>query len=376
MAKRTPGIHETNDGRWRVDKCYKGKRFQGRFESYQAAEEWLRLQIDKVQRFETERPSYTFDTIAAKYLLENENKISIQTEAILLEAIMPSIGHLKLEQIHDETLKPFISARKLAGRKNKTVNASLSVVRHILNLAARKWRDNKGRTYLESPPMITMLPLNDARLPRPISWTEQHTLIPELPAHLQPMVLFSLNCGVRDDVICNLRWEWEVHLEELACSVFIVPPEFVKGRKSWRPLVCNRVAQSIIEEQRGKHEEFVFVYQKGKLHKPNKVETMNNNGWQNARKSVGLQDVRIHDLRHTVAVRLREASVRQETIADILWHSHTSMTAHYSVAQVKELLDALNLIADETNRVNANLEMLFREKTTKSLQSPFERKMG
>jgi len=51
------------------------------------------------------------------------------------------------------------------------------------------------------------------------------------------------------------------------------------------------------------------------------------------------------------------------------------MTSHYSVAQVRELLDALNLITDESNRTNANLEMLFREKA-ESLQSSFKRKMG
>ncbi|MDP3211954.1 tyrosine-type recombinase/integrase [Methylotenera sp.] len=220
-----------------------------------------------------------------------------------------------------------------------------------------------------------MLPLDDVRQPRPISWSEQRTLLPRLPAHLQRMVLFNLNTGVRDDVVCNLRWEWEVYIEDLKCSVFIVPARYVKGRKGWRPLICNRVAQSIIEEQRGKHSEFVFTYQKGKLHEPSSVETMNNNGWQNARKAVGLQDVRVHDLRHTVAVRLREAGVREETIADILWHSRNSMTAHYSVAQVRELLDALNLVTDESNKVNANLEMLFREKVN-SLQSPSKRKMG
>ncbi len=83
----------------------------------------------------------------------------------------------------------------------------------------------------------------------------------------------------------------------------------------------------------------------------------------------------MHDLRHTVGMRLREAGVAQETIADVLWHSRGTMTAHYSVVQVRELLDALNLITDESNRMNANLEMLFREKA-ESLQSSFKRKTG
>lgn len=375
MAKRTPGIIETQDGRWRIDKTYQGTRLQGRFETYQAAENWLLIEIEQLRQAQYQRPRYKFENIAAKYLLEFEEKLSIQTEATLLEAIMPFIGHLNLEQIHDDTLQPFIKARKKQGRKNKTVNASLGVVRHILNLSARKWRDDQGRTLLETAPLISMLPLDDARKPRPISWVEQRKLLPLLPAHLQRMALFDLNCGVRDDVVCNLRWEWEVYLEELECSVFIVPPRYVKGRKGWRPLVCNRVAQSIIEERRGKHPEFVFTYQPGKDHEPHAVETMNNNGWQRARKAVGLQEVRVHDLRHTVGMRLREAGVREETIADILWHSRGTMTRHYSVAQVRELLDALNLITDESNRTNANLEMLFREKA-ESLQSSFKRKIG
>jgi integrase len=375
MAKKTPGIMQTKDGRWRIDKTYQGTRLQGRFETYQAAEDWLLREIEQVRLAQYQRPQYKFEPIAAKYLLENEEKLSISTEATLLEAIMPFIGHLNLEQIHDDTLHSFIKARKQQGRKNKTINASMAVVRHILNFCARKWRDDKGRTLLETAPLISMLPLDDARKPRPISWTEQRLLLPLLPAHLQRMALFDLNTGARDDVVCNLRWEWEVYLEEFECSVFIVPPRYVKGRKGWRPLICNRVAQSIIEEQRSKHPEFVFTYQRGKLHEPHAVETMNNNGWQRARKAVGLQDVRVHDLRHTVGMRLREAGVREETISDILWHSRGTMTSHYSVAQVRELLDALNLITDESKRTNANLEMLFREKA-ESLQSSFKRKTG
>jgi integrase len=331
--------------------------------------------MEERRQAEFRRPHCKFEPIAAKYLLENEEKLSITTEAVLLEAIMPFIGHLNLEQIHDDTLQPFIQARKASGRKNKTINASMAVVRHILNLAARKWRDDKGRTLLETSPLIAMLPLDDARKPRPISWAEQRKLLPLLPAHLQRMALFDLNTGARDDVVCNLRWEWEVYLEDIECSVFIVPPRYVKGRKGWRPLICNRVAQSIIEQQRGEHPEFVFTYKRGKLHVPHAVETMNNNGWQRARKLVGLQDIRVHDLRHTVGMRVREAGVREETISDILWHSRRTMTSHYSVAQVRELLDALNLVPDESKRANANLEMLFREKA-ESLQSSFARKTG
>ena len=65
--------------------------------------------------------------------------------------------------------------------KTKTINLDLSVVRRILNLAARKWRDEQGLTWLETAPLISMLKVRDARAPYPLSWAEQRLLLPELP---------------------------------------------------------------------------------------------------------------------------------------------------------------------------------------------------
>ena len=88
---------------------------------------------------------------------------------------------------------------------------------------------------------------------------------------------------------------------------------------------------------------------------------MNNNSWQRVRKLAGISDLHIHDLRHTVGMRLREAGAREETIADILWHTRQGMTAHYSVVQIDELVEVLNRITDERSRVNRSLSMIRRE---------------
>ena len=58
---------------------------------------------------------------------------------------------------------------------------------------------------------------------------------------------------------------------------------------------------------------------------------------------------------------LRESKVREKTIADVLSHSRAGMTAHYSVAQVTELFEALNRVSDESNRVNRSLVMIARD---------------
>jgi len=91
------------------------------------------------------------------------------------------------------------------------------------------------------------------------------------------------------------------------------------------------------------------------------VQKMNNTAWDNARTQARLGDLHVHDLRHTVGMRLREAAVAESTIADVLWHTRPGMTAHYSVAQVRELRRALELICNDSGRVNASPRMLSHE---------------
>ena len=131
---------------------------------------------------------------------------------------------------------------------------------------------------------------------------QQKKLLPLLPDHLARMALFVLNTGVRDDVVCNLQWEWEIRVPELGVSVFEVP-----------------------------------------------------------RLQAGLGDLHVHDLRHTVGMRLREAGVAESTVADVLWHSTRSMTHHYSVAQIVELHGALELIKEDTGQWNKSLATLRAE---------------
>ena len=316
---------------------------------------------------------------------------------------MPYIRHLRLDQIHDGTLRPFVVDRKAQMRKvkvskdrteqrplrNKTVNSSLAVVRRILNLAARSWRDDDGKPWLQTAPLIKMLPLTDSRPPRPIMWEEQRRLLPMLPAHLANMALFILNTGVRSDVVVNLQWDWEVFLEELGISIFIVPKTHVKGefeRKTDMVLVCNSVAQKVIDAQRGKSEQHVFVYRRelGKTSETDKerewkpVEVINNTAWQNGRLKAGLGDLHVHDLRHTVGMRLREAGVSEKTRAAVLWHSNESITDHYSMAMVREIYDALELIKEESKGWNKSLQTLIFEAREKRVHKvhPHKRTTG
>lgn len=374
----TPGIFRGADG-WEVDKVVDGYRFRHRGEpSYGAAQSWLDAELE-ARRTRPAGAVRTFDQAAAHYVTKHAEKISLELDVWLLGLVMPFIGARPLDQVDDDALEPFVKAMQARRRhgkplKAKTINLALDRVRRILNLSARAWRE-KGKAWLQGlPPIITMLPEDDERQPVQLSWKQQREHLHKLPAHLARMALFDLNTGVRDEPLCNLRWEWEVQLEDLGFSVFVVPRRYVKGRKADRVLVCNSVAQSIIESVRGLHPKFVFVFSQAvKEPRYRPIETVNNTAWQKWRKRCGLGDFRPHDMRHTVGMRLREAGVSEATRADILWHSREGMTAHYSVAQVVEIRAALELITDERHMNNVSLaSIIAKQRARVPLSVPAE----
>ncbi len=224
------------------------------------------------------------------------------------------------------SLQPFIQHRKAQGRKIKTVNNALGLVRHILNLAASEWIDENGMTWLAHAPKIKLLPNLDARAPYPLAWEEQTRLFNLLPKHLRAMAVFKVNTGCREQEVCQLRWQWEVAVPELDTSVFIIPGKLVKNREE-RLVVINKSALAIIEQQRDIHPEFVFTY-RGKP-----LTRMNNSAWKRVRKKVGLPQARIHDLKHTFGQRLRSAGVSFEDRQDLLGHKSERITAHYCSAE-------------------------------------------
>jgi len=181
-----------------------------------------------------------------------------------------------------------------------------------------------------------MLPTTDARKPYPLSWVEQNKLLRALPDHLARMCLFKVNTGYREQEVCHLRWDWEVPVPELDTSVFIVPWEKAKNRED-RLVVLNRVARSLVEAQRGKHDTHVFAF------RGNPVTRICNSAWKRARMKMGLPHVRVHDLKHTFGRRLRAAGVPVETHKVLLGHRNGDITTHYSAPELQELIDAANL---------------------------------
>lgn len=348
MGRRhIPGL-KRRAGIWHIDKRILGRRVcqSTGTDQLEEAERNLARVMEEIRQAQVYgvRPSRTFEQAAAKFVMENQHKRTIGDDVSHLKQLVPWLGGHALDRIHLGTLQPWIDRRKKEGKAIGTINHGIKVVRHILNLAAADWVDEHGLTWLASPPKLKLLPDVAKRPPYPLSWDEQTLLFRELPGYLAEMALFAVNTGCRDQEVCNLLWDWEVKVPELSTSVFIVPGSQVKNGDE-RLVVLNSVAASVIAARRGQHRTHVFTY------KGEPVSRMMTSAWKRARARVGLQQVRVHDLKHTFGRRLRAAGVSFEDRQDLLGHKSGRITTHYSAAELSRLLAAANsVVARENSR--------------------------
>ena len=372
MARKTiTGLSQRN-GIWHIDKRVNGERL---YESTGTgdraeAEKYLIHRLEKLRQEKVYgvRRVRIWREAATRYLLESMDQPSINLTARCLKQLDPFIGDVPLTHVDDEALAPFVKHRLDEGVSHRTVNIALERVMRILNLSARKWRDEDKRPWLDTVPLIARLDLRlKSRKPYPMSWEEQSLLFAELPDHLRRMALYKVNVGCREQEVCRLQWDWEIKVPELNASVFLIPADFggrgskagVKNRDD-RLVILNDVAARVVDGQRGLDPTYVFPY--GRYGGP--MKRMFTPAWNNARKLAaarwekihgaaahpGFATVRVHDLKHSFGRRLRAAGVSLEDRKVLLGHKNGSVTSHYSGAELGLLIEAANKVSVTDSR--------------------------
>ena len=366
--QRTPGLIERG-GLWHVDKMFRGARIRESTgtRDRREAEEYLAKRITELRetRIFGARQPHTFRAAATKYLMEHQHKRSLERDARALTCLDSFVGALPLNRVHHDTLQPFIRSRLSAGISPGTINRDLAVVRRILNLSARLWRDDSDRPWIETAPLIQMQRHPNRREPYPLSIAEERLLFSELDGHLATMALFKVNTGLREHEVVSLRWQWETPVPELNTSVFVVPRSFVKNGLD-RYVVLNRIAKSVIDGCRGAHKEYVFT----RDGKP--LGRIYNSGWKAARRRAsqrysaeigrpcpdGFKSIRVHDLKHTYGHRLRVAGIGFEDRKLLLGHKSEHVTTHYSAPEIGALIKASEKVCTLGSRKSPTLAIV------------------
>lgn len=163
--KAITGLQQMPSGIWKIDKKYRGERIQESTGTCNRAEaeQYLihRLEQLRQQKVYGVRRVRTWREAATRFLLEVKDQASIHISATYMAQLDPFIGDMPLTHIDDDALAPYVHSKlnPVSGKPvtNRTVNIALQRVIRVLNLCARKWRDEERRPLLDVVPMISLL---------------------------------------------------------------------------------------------------------------------------------------------------------------------------------------------------------------------------
>ena len=156
--------------------------------------------------------------------------------------------------------------------------------------------------------------------------------------HLKPMVLLSINTGLRRGELFSLEWK----NIDFALKQLTVEGTNAKSRKTRYIPLNQEACQSLSDwkKQCPEGTQHVFTNRHGKAF--TEIKT----AWKKLLKDSNIQDFRWHDLRHHFASKLAMNGVDLNTVRELLGHSSYTMTlryAHLSAGHKAKAVSLLNI---------------------------------
>ena len=256
-----------------------------------------------------------------------------------------------LTEITPAIIEQWRSKRINDGISNATLNRDIGTLKSVMTKAT-EWGfiqesplKNLKLSKIDRSPKVRYLSVEEETLLRQVLLDREHQLMQErinanqwradreyplFPEfsdddfcdHLMPMVLLSINTGLRQGELFHLRWDM-VNLSE---SSLILEGSITKNSSS-RYLPLNDEAKDIMQRLYNKSE-----LKKGLVFPSKNNQPFNNikRSWSSVLKKAQITQFRWHDLRHHFASKLVMAGVDLNTVRELLGHSDIKMTLRYS----------------------------------------------
>ncbi len=278
-------------------------------------------------------------------------------EGTLRRHILPYMGDMRLEDISRLTLSRWLEDRRAEGFAPGTCNRMLFILKYVFN-CARRW------SFLNDSPArdVSALPDHEFR-ERYLSEDEARRLLKVLAvatnrqaARAIKLLLFT---GARKSEILQARWE---HVD-FTRRVLTVPLS-KSGKPRYIPL--SRAAMRVLTSI-PRRSEWLFPSPRTQSH----LSTLHSQ-WHKIRTEAELQDVRLHDLRHTFASFLVNSGCSLYEVQKILGHHDPKVTTRYAHLDQDSLLKAAELVGTLLNRVPRKQKEKPREKVRRILLHPAE----
>ncbi|MDG1825317.1 MAG: site-specific integrase [Henriciella sp.] len=213
------------------------------------------------------------------------------------------------------TLSVMLSQAEIWGMRPSTMNPCLKV---------KRFKEKKRERYLSSEEMKRLANALD----------EEEKTAPVTAAAFRLLII----TGCRLGEIQKLKWDW-VDFEREA----ILLPDSKTGMKT---VYLSPQGIAILRSiPRLPENPFVITGREPRSHLTDMQKP-----WRRIRKAAGIEDVRIHDLRHTFAATAASNGLSLPMIGKLLGHTQAQTTARYA-----------HLAADPVRKANADVARLIAE---------------
>ena len=276
-----------------------------------------------------------------KHVRDIKQKRSWQRDVQLLHPLLKLYRNKKLSDITTKDIEDFKLSR-LQEVSPATVNRSLSVLRHLFNLAKR-WKKFFG----DNPVSIVGLLEENNQIERILTPNEEKTLIEVSISYLRPIINTALNTGMRKGEILSLKWS-DVDFN----SSYITINQTNSKSKKQRKVPINTYLKKLLIELKLKSVQSEYVFSDNKGNKVNRIRT----AFTAACRRANLKGLRFHDLRHTAATRMVESGANIVAISKILGHSDIKTTMRYTHPEnsLKEAVESLGNFGNNTTKIATN----------------------
>ncbi len=298
------------------------KSVEGRKEAEALLAKW-RLEAHKAKQWD-EAPPRAFEELMLAYLKAHHAKRSARHDRFRTKNLLRFFGGQVVNDLRPADVRGFMAARRQEGASPATVNRELALLSGAINWANREldWdlpNIAAGRRLKEAEGRLRWLTRAEAESLLRAAEREPKA------SHLPDFIRLALHTGCRAGELLGLEWR-RVSLQE---GLILLEADHTKAGKR-RSVPLNNVARGAIVSRarfRAQHcpgSRWVFAREDGA-----RIQSVRRS-FMTACRRAGIEDLRIHDLRHTCAAWLVSAGVPLTEVRDLLGHSTVIMTERYA----------------------------------------------
>lgn len=258
-----------------------------------------------------------WDRYSKEHLIRKAARSQVDETIMWEKIILPRMARMKVMKVeHDDIddLHRFVtSERGTPVRANRTVE----VLRRAFNLAIRwKWRPDNPATGVRRNP--------EEKRHRYLNKTEIATLAAALNRHPERMSAAAIKLlmltGARKGEVLGATWD----MFDLENGIWTKPSSHTKQKRLHRVPLSAPALRLLMDIKSGATGPFVFPGE------DDKALTDIKRTWATVCKDAGIEDCRIHDLRHSFASILVSAGASLPLIGQMLGHTQVTTTARYA----------------------------------------------